>query len=119
MTERPRQLIDMWNIRIGSSYTLSGGDVFQISEFRYKSISFSPHWGRGDKISKPLSHKDRRPLKRAISQNSQAGTLKLLNFDVPSHRYHVSNVGMYRSLVCNFGNKIVKKARNNVENSCF
>lgn len=83
MIERQKQVTDMWNIPIGFNL-----------EFRSKSISFLTSWGRGDKISKPLSHKDRRPLKRTISQNSQAGTLKSLHFYVPSHRYHVSNVGM-------------------------
>lgn len=61
--ERLKQLIDMWNILIGFNL-----------EFRSKSIPFLTSWGRGDKISNPLSHKDRRPLKRAISQNSLRGT---------------------------------------------
>lgn len=83
MTERPRRLTDMWSIRIDFSLGVS----FQ------KYLIFT-HWGRGYEISKHLWHKDRRPLKRAISQNSQAGTLKSLNYYVRSHRYHVSNVGM-------------------------
>ncbi len=51
----------MWNILIGFSYPLTGGDVFHISEFRYKSIPFFLFGVGGDKSLNPCGSKTDAP----------------------------------------------------------
>ncbi len=77
MIRKQESLTDWWNIPIDSRFLFEGG--------------------RGDRISTALMPKDRRPLKRAFSQNSLGAYRKQLKSDV--NHYGV-NLSSRVSIVC-------------------